>query len=66
MRIIRRFARLQKEIEKGEMDISGLIRLALIADAKVIAAQIKEKQTRINTLKLQCNYFTEQLAQHED
>ena len=33
---------------------------------KEIGAQIKEKQTRINTLKLQGDFFTEQLAQYED
>lgn len=58
--------KLQKEIEKEEADISRLVQLALIVDVKEIGAQIKEKQTRINTLKLQGDFFTEQLAQYED
>ena len=56
----------QKEIEKEEAEIRRLVDLALIVDVKEIGAKIKEKKNRINTLKLQGDFFTEQLAQYED
>ena len=43
-----------------------MVDLALIVDVKEIGAKIKEKKNRINTLKFQGDFFTEQLAQYED
>ena len=43
-----------------------MVDLALIVDVKEIGEKIKEKKAHINKLKLQGDFFTEQLAQYED